>query len=72
MRKLSVLFAGTLLLAIFCSVTAFKPLPPGPSANGQGGLTIGDRVQHFSFHASTDKAGVVSGSFEVKSPSQDL
>jgi hypothetical protein len=72
MRKFSVLLAGTLLAAALLSVTAFKPLPPGPSANGQGGLTIGDHVQHFSFHATTDKAGVVSGTFEVKSPSQDL
>jgi hypothetical protein len=44
----------------------------GPSANGQGGLTINGQVQQFSFHARTDKNGVVSGSWESHSPGQDF
>ena len=44
----------------------------GPSANGQGGLLLNDRVQHFAFHATTDKNGIVSGSWESKSPGQDI
>lgn len=44
----------------------------GPSANGQGGLLINDRVQHFAFHASIDKDGNVSGSWESKSPGQNV
>jgi len=44
----------------------------GPSANGQGGLLLNGRVQHFAFHASIDKDGMVSGSFESKSPGQDF
>jgi hypothetical protein len=44
----------------------------GPSANGQGGLLINDRVQHFAFHASVDKDGNVSGSWETTSPGQNV
>ncbi len=73
MKKLSMLFGGTMFVALFLSLTGVKyMLPKGPSANGQGGLTIVDKVQHFSFHASTDAGGVVTGSFEVKSPDQDV
>ena len=41
-------------------------------ASGQGALMINDRVQHFSFHASVDGEGNVSGSWESKSPGQDI
>ncbi len=59
MRKLSVLFSGTMFLALVLSLTAFKTLPaPGPSANG--GATIGSR--HISFHANTMPGGSVKGS----------
>lgn len=34
----------------------------GPSANGQGTLTVGDQTRHFSFHAMTASNGTVSGS----------
>lgn len=40
------------------------------SVEGQGSLTLNDRVQHFAFHASIDKDGIVSGSWESKSPGQ--
>ena len=46
----------------------------GASANGQGALMLdymNGRVQHFAFHASTDANGIVTGSFESKSPGQD-
>jgi hypothetical protein len=39
----------------------------GPSANGQGTLIagyLGDKPQHFSFHANTSPNGNVTGSFE--------
>ena len=39
--------------------------------SGQGGLTLNGRVQHFAFQASIDVNGVVSGSWESKSPGQD-
>jgi hypothetical protein len=43
------------------------------SVSGQGGLSFGEgtKTQHFSFHASVDGDGNVSGSFESKSPSQN-
>jgi len=73
MKKLSIPLVGAMFLVLAISLTAFKPLPPsGPSANGQGGLTINGQVQHFSFHANTSSAGVVTGSFEVSSPGQDV
>lgn len=34
----------------------------GPSANGQGTLTIGTETRHFSFHANTAGNGNVQGS----------
>jgi len=74
MKKYSVFIAGTIFLVAFLSVTAFKPLPAGPSANGQGGIDYGGglKIQHFSFHANTDNSGNVSGSFELKSPDQNI
>lgn len=61
------LFEATLLV-LGLSLTSFTPLPvpPGPSANGQGSLLIAGGLETFSFHASTDAGGTVSGSFEVK------
>jgi len=46
---------------------------PISSVSGQGGLSFGEgtKTQHFSFHASIDGDGNVSGSFESKSPSQN-
>lgn len=69
MKKISFFFAGALLLF---AATAFRSAGPGTSANGQGGLDFGGKKQQFSFHATTDAAGNVSGSFEIKSPTQDL
>ena len=75
MKKLSILFGGTLFFAIILSITAFRHVPPnGPSANGQGGLLLpymNGQVQQFSFHANTDKDGNVSGSWESNSPGQN-
>lgn len=45
---------------------------PKPSASGQAGILIGEHVQHFSFHAQLNSDGTVSGSWESKSPSQDI
>ena len=44
----------------------------GPSVNGQGSITLEGGVQHFAFHATMDKNGKVSGSWESKSPGQDV
>jgi hypothetical protein len=79
MRKLSVLFAGIIFLGCFFAVIAFKTrTASGPkisSANGQGGLTLdymNGQQQQFSFHASKDASGNVSGSWESNSPGQDV
>ena len=78
MRKLSVLFAGTIFLACLIAVTAFKLTTAAPkvsSANGQGGLTLdymNGQQQQFSFHATKDANGNVSGSWESNSPGQDI
>ena len=74
MKKITLVLTGFMLLAGITSLTAFKTLPPSrPSANGQGALDLGlAKIQHFSFHANTDNNGNVSGSFEVKSASQDV
>ncbi len=74
MKKVTIFFAASILtVALFVS-TAFKPLPAGPSANGQGALDLGagTKIQHFSFHANTANDGTVSGSFEVKSADQAI
>jgi hypothetical protein len=71
MKKITIFFTGTILLAAILAVTAFKPHSNGPSANGQGGLLLNGRVQHFSFHANTDASGDVSGTWESKSPGQE-
>lgn len=42
------------------------------SASGQAGLTIDGTAQHFAFHATKDADGNVSGSWETKSPSQNV
>jgi hypothetical protein len=66
MKKITIFFAGTILLAAFFATTAFKPLPPGPSANGQGTLTLpGDQSRHFAFHANTMPDGSVQGSGQL-------
>ena len=63
MKKLTMLLSGTMFLVLLLSVSAFKPLPPGPSANGQGSLTLaGDQQRRFSFHANTMPDGSVKGS----------
>ena len=74
MKKITVFLSAAILLVALYAATAFKTLPPpGPSANGQGALDLGlAKIQHFSFHASTDNNGNVTGSFEVKSASQEL
>ena len=74
MKKITLVLTSFILVAGMIAITAFKTLPPSrPSANGQGALDLGlAKIQHFSFHASTDNNGNVSGSFEVKSASQDI
>ena len=74
MKKITVFLSAAILLTAFFTVTAFKSLPPGPSANGQATLTLPylNGTQHFSFHAKTDGSGNVTGSFESKSPGQDI
>jgi hypothetical protein len=76
MKKITVFLSAATLLALVFAVTAFKAVPPpGPSANGQGTLNLpymNGIAQHFSFHANTDANGNVSGSFESKSPGQDI
>lgn len=73
MKKITLILTGFIFVAGMFALTAFKTLPPRPSANGQGALDLGlAKIQHFSFQASTDNNGNVSGSFEVKSASQDV
>jgi hypothetical protein len=73
MKKITIFLSAAIILTAFFTVTAFKTLPPGPSANGQGALDLGlTKIQHFSFHCSTDNNGNVTGSFEVKSASQEV
>lgn len=65
MKKITILLSAATLL-VFFAATAFKPLPPGPSANGQGTLSPpvspSDGFRHFSFHAKTMPGGSVQGS----------
>ena len=44
----------------------------GPSASGQAGIMVNDRLQNFAFHAKQDKNGNVSGSWQSKSSGQDI
>lgn len=41
-------------------------------ASGQGSLVLEGRVQHFSFEAYEDENGVIGGTYESKSPGQNL
>ena len=74
MKKIPVFFAGIIFLSALLTITAFKSAPPGPSINGQGTLNAAylNGTQHFSFHASKNSAGNVSGTFESKSPGQEI
>lgn len=74
MKKLALILTGGIFLVSLVALTAFKILPPRPSANGQGTLTLPylNGTQHFSFHAQTDASNNVTGSFETKSPGQDI
>ena len=66
MKKITVFLSATVLLVALFAVTAFKPLPPGPSASGQGTITIpGDITRHFAFHANTMPNGSVQGNGEL-------
>lgn len=52
-----------------------KTEQPGSSVSGQASLLMpyfDDKVQHFSFHASVDAKGNVNGSWESKSPGQEI
>ena len=63
MKKLSLLSGGTLFLAFILSLSSFKALPPGPSASGQGSLTLpGEQQRRFSFHANTMPGNSIKGS----------
>ncbi|MBC7382714.1 MAG: hypothetical protein H7296_06915 [Bacteroidia bacterium] len=73
MKQLRILMGGTMFLTLLVSAFSFAP-PPGPSANGQGKLQLSymnGETATFSFHASKDAAGNVSGSWEARSPGQD-
>ena len=74
MKKIALVLTGFILVGGMIALTAFKTLPPRPSANGQATLTLPylNGTQHFSFHARTDGSGNVTGSFETKSPGQDI
>ena len=74
MKRISLFLAAAILMAGLIALTAFKTLPPKPSANGQATLTLPylNGTQHFSFHAQTDASNNVTGSFETKSPGQDI
>ncbi|MBC7688518.1 MAG: hypothetical protein H7211_10105 [Aquabacterium sp.] len=72
MKKFTAFFAGTMFLAVVLSLTAFKPLPPGPSANGQGSLTLGLESRRFAFHANTMPDGTVQGSGVLTYTTGDL
>ena len=66
MKKLTVYFVGALLLVSSFTLTSFKPSTTGPSANGQGSLTVGaDQQRRFAFHANTMANGSVQGSGEL-------
>jgi len=62
MKKITLFLSAGILLAAIFAVSAFKTLPPRPSANGQGTLTVGDDSRHFSFHANTMPDNSVQGS----------
>ena len=66
MKKIAFFLSAATLLVAFFAATAFKPLPPGPSANGQGTLSPpaspSEGFRHFSFHANTMPDGSVQGS----------
>lgn len=78
MRRLSIFAISLFILAIGCKKSDLQvPAPEtqndlavagaaggksGPSANGQGTLTVGDQTRHFSFHANTASDGTVTGS----------
>ncbi len=76
MKKVSLFFAGTVILLFVVASTSFRNSPPKTSsASGQGGLLLpymNGVPQHFSFHASKDAGGNVSGSWESSSPGQDI
>lgn len=63
MKKITFFLAACISLLSLIAFTAFMPLPPGPSANGQGSLTRpGDLQRRFSFHANTMPDASVKGS----------
>lgn len=74
MKKVVLFFSAAFLLVALISTSSFIVPPPGPSANGQCALLqpyFNGMVQHFSFHAKM-KNGAVTGSWESKSPGQEL
>jgi hypothetical protein len=63
MKKITVFISAGIMLVTFFAAMSFTPLPPGPSANGQGSLTRpGDLQRRFSFHANTMPDASVQGS----------
>lgn len=62
MKKIIFVLTGAIFMLTLFAVTAFNILPPRPSANGQGTLTVGSETRHFSFHANTMPNGTVKGS----------
>lgn len=62
MKQLRIFLGGTMFLTLVLSAFSFRP-PSGPSANGQGSLSLPNEVsRRFSFHANTMPDGTVKGS----------
>lgn len=74
MKKIAIIFTAGIFILSLIAITAFKTLPPRPSANGQATLTLPylNGTQHFAFQAKTDASNNVTGSFETKSPGQEI
>ncbi len=65
MKKIGLILTAAILTFGLISITAFKPMTPRPSANGQGTLTVGDETRHFSFSANTLENSSVEGSGQL-------
>lgn len=63
MKRIKMLFSGTILMSAIVALSSFAPLPPGPSSNGQGSLTNdAGQQRRFAYHANTMPDGSVQGS----------
>lgn len=72
--KISKLIASCMLFSTCIAWCPFNSIDPASSVSGEATLLLpyfNDREQHFSFHATKDSQGAVSGSWESKSPGQE-